>query len=180
MSEIEALLRAYERFVKVRWDPTLAGPQRVWFGIYEPEQERRLRPRLGGFEAATVAAGHTWKVVDLTDSFGHWMASNEYAEAYFEEPGDMESALPAYADEVAEQVRAVFDGPDVDENTVVAIVGLASLFGLVRASELIAAVAPNITGRLLVFFPGHQDGSNYRLLDARDGWNYLSIPITGA
>ena len=27
-------------------------------------------------------------------------------------------------------------------------------------------------------FPGHVDGSNYRLLDARDGWNYLAVPIT--
>jgi len=29
----------------------------------------------------------------------------------------------------------------------------------------------------LVFFPGERDGSNYRLLDARDGWNYLATPI---
>jgi hypothetical protein len=35
-----------------------------------------------------------------------------------------------------------------------------------------------IRGRLLVFFPGRHDGSNYRLLDARDGWNYLAAGIT--
>ena len=33
-------------------------------------------------------------------------------------------------------------------------------------------------GRLLVFFPGEVEGNNYRLLDARDGWNYLATPIT--
>jgi hypothetical protein len=37
-----------------------------------------------------------------------------------------------------------------------------------------------IQGRLLVFFPGehHPDSHTYRLLDARDGWNYLAIPLT--
>src|SRR5215213_4609097 len=140
MGEVEGLLKAYERFVSVRWDPTLAGPQRVWCAVYEPEQERRLRPRLGGFEAATLAAGHPWKLVDLTDAFARWMASNEYHEAYFEEPADMDPALPDFADEVARQVCEALDGPDVDANTVVAIVGLASLFGLARASELMAAV----------------------------------------
>ena len=40
------------------------------------------------------------------------------------------------------------------------------------------AVTDCIGGRLLVFFPGEREGSNYRLLDARDGWNYLATPIT--
>jgi hypothetical protein len=29
-----------------------------------------------------------------------------------------------------------------------------------------------------VFFPGVYENNNYRLLDARDGWNYLAVPIT--
>jgi hypothetical protein len=33
-------------------------------------------------------------------------------------------------------------------------------------------------GRLLVFFPGSRDGNVYKLLDAREGWNYLATPIT--
>jgi len=56
--------------------------------------------------------------------------------------------------------------------------GLGSLFGITSVSALIEAVAGNIRGRLLVFFPGHYEGNNYRLLDARDGWNYLAVPIT--
>jgi hypothetical protein len=27
-------------------------------------------------------------------------------------------------------------------------------------------------------FPGQFERNNYRLLDARDGWNYLAVPIT--
>lgn len=87
-------------------------------------------------------------------------------------------ALSDFADFVAGHVQGVLQAPTVDANSVVAVVGLASLFGLVRASDLFASVAPHIKGRLLAFFPGQHEGSNYRLLDARDGWNYLAVPIS--
>jgi hypothetical protein len=41
-------------------------------------------------------------------------------------------------------------------------------------------VEGNIRGRLLIFFPGPFDRGNYRLLDARDGWNYHAVPITAS
>jgi hypothetical protein len=178
MSAIEDLLRAYERFVRLPWDHGLAGPQKVWFAVYDPDQERRLRPRVGAFEAATRAAGHGWLALDLTDAFAEWMASHEYREAYFEQPEDMDLALADFSDALVQRVVGALTAPSVDENTVVALVGLGSLFGLSRASELFAKVAPLVRGRLLAFFPGQHDGSNYRLLDARDGWNYLAVPIT--
>jgi len=31
-----------------------------------------------------------------------------------------------------------------------------------------------------VLFPGVYEQNNYRMLDARDGWNYLAIPITSS
>jgi len=54
---------------------------------------------------------------------------------------------------------------------------IAPRFGLTRASSLIDKVVGNIPGRLLVTFPGVHRGGIYRLLDARDGWNYLAVPI---
>lgn len=48
----------------------------------------------------------------------------------------------------------------------------------VKVSALLSAVNHAVAGRLLVFFPGEHEGNSYRLLDARDGWNYLAIPIT--
>ena len=38
-------------------------------------------------------------------------------------------------------------------------------------------ISREVRGRLLVFFPGEHERGNYRLLDARDGWNYLAVPI---
>ena len=91
----------------------------------------------------------------------------------------MDLALQDFASFVSQQIVDALIAPGVDTNTVVAVSGLASLFGLTLASAIFETVAPSIRGRLLVFFPGQHDGSNYRFLDARDGWNYLAVPITG-
>ncbi len=178
MSEIEGLKRNYEAHVRSRWDHSLAGPQKTWFAIYDPNQERRLRLHLSDFESATKNAGHSWKLIDLTDTFAKWMASQEYCESYFEEPGLLDLALNDFADYVVSLVAQSLSGSDVDDNTVIAIMGVASLYGLTRASIVMERVATAIKGRLLVFFPGKHEGHNYRLLDARDGWNYLALPIS--
>ena len=63
---------------------------------------------------------------------------------------------------------------------VVALLGAGTLFGLgdaVKVSALINAVNDAIAGRLLVFFPGDVENNNFRLLDARDGWNYMAVVI---
>jgi len=179
VNEIEGLLKAYERFLQLPWDRTLAGPQKVWFAIYDPSQERRLRLRLPEFEVATKSAGHSWAHVDLTDMFANWMAKHDYHEAYFEQPEDMDLALQDFASFVSQQIIDALTAPGVDVNMMVAVSGLASLFGLTYASAIFETVAPSIRGRLLVFFPGQHNGSNYRFLDARDGWNYLAVPISG-
>ena len=176
MSEVDALLKRYERHVRVRWPADVAPEQRVWFAVYDPTQERRLRLRLGAFEAATREAGRDWRLVDLTKEFAHWMARHDYREAYFEDPAAMELALSDFADAVAARVEDSLR--EAGAETVVALCGLGSLFGLVHVSELVARVAPSMRSWLLVFFPGRYDESNYRLLDARDGWNYLAVPIT--
>lgn len=178
MTAMTVLRSNYQRFAALPWDRTLAGAQKVWFALYDPVDERRLRLHVPEFELATKEIGHTWKAVDLTDSFAHWMGRHEYRDAYFAQPEDMANELQSFAETVAEELRAALTTPDVDANTVVAVIGAASLYGLTSVSQVLETVVPAIRGRLLVFFPGHKDGNIYRLLDARDGWNYLAIPIT--
>jgi hypothetical protein len=180
MSYVDDLLAAYRRFMSLPWQQSLAGPQRVWMAVYPPEHERRLRLHLPEFKEATNEHGHPWALVDITTSFERWMAAHAYREAYFEDPELLETALPGFFNHLVEDVRselAAHSAPD----GVVALLGAGTLFGLgdsVKVSALLNAVNAAITGRLLVFFPGEHEGSSYRLLDARDGWNYLAIPIT--
>jgi hypothetical protein len=178
LSEIDSLVHEYKKVVRLPWEKTLAGPQKVWFVVYDPAQERRLRLRVTEFEVVTKNAGHSWKLVDLTDTFAQWMAQHEYREAYFEQPEDMELALQEYARYVIDILTQAMTEADAGKNTVVAVLGVGSLYGLTRVSGIIEKANDAIRGRLLVFFPGQYENNNYRLLDARDGWNYLAVPIT--
>jgi len=47
-----------------------------------------------------------------------------------------------------------------------------------RVSSLIERVEDSVLGRLLIFFPGEYAGNVYRFMDARDGFNYMAVPIT--
>lgn len=180
MSYIDDLLTAYARFVALPWEQNLAPPQRVWMAVYPPEHDRRLRLHLPDFRTTTNEHHHPWALIDITVSFETWMAAHEYRDAYFEDPELLATSLPAFFGHLVQDVRSqLAEHPEPDG--VVGLLGAGALFGLgdaVKVSALLNAVNDAIAGRLLVFFPGEYEGNSYRLLDARDGWNYLAIPIT--
>src|SRR3954469_9915158 len=105
MSRVDDLIANYRRFVSLPWPTGLAPAQRVWMAVYPPEQERRLRLHLQEFKTATQKSGHGWALVDLTNSFEHWMAAHEYRDAYFEDPELLETAMPAFFDHLVADVR---------------------------------------------------------------------------
>jgi hypothetical protein len=177
MGKIEDLAAKYERHVRAPWQRTVAGAQRVVMVVYEKELERSFRARKGEFEQRTVGAGHGWVEHDCTRSFADWMAQDEYREAYFENPDDLRMKLESeFLDSLVQPLRELLRAND--EKTVVAVTGVASLYGFAHISDITRAVEPDIRGRLVVFFPGSRNENNYRLLDARDGWNYLAHGIT--
>lgn len=177
MGKIEDLAEVYERHISAPWQRTLAGAQRVMLVVYEKELERALRARMGEFEQATRRAGHGWRIVDCTRWFAEWMAADEYRDAYFEEPSLLRMKLQGeFHQDAARRLSGELEA--ASENDVVAVMGLASLYGFVRVSELIRAVEQSIRGRLVAFFPGTKNENNYRLLDARDGWSYLAQGIS--
>jgi hypothetical protein len=182
MSRIETLRKNYQRICGLPWDRNLAGAQRIWIAVYDKEDERKLRLQIGMFEEATLAVGHRWHRFDVTDIFADWFLQPDnagYAESYFESPELLDDApLARFQDAIASQIVSGIDSLDKPDETVVAITGVASLFGFTRISQVIPLVEPHVKGRLLVFFPGTYENNNYRLLDARDGWNYLAVPIT--
>lgn len=180
MSYVDDLIASYRRLVSLTWPQSVAPAQRVWMAVYPPQYERRLRLHLPEFEHATVQSGHGWACIDITTSFERWMAKHDYAEAYFEEPELLETALPEFFETLVTEVRDQL-AQHADPNGVVGLLGAGTLFGLgdaVKVSALVNSVNDAIAGRLLVFFPGQHDHNSYRLLDARDGWDYLATPIT--
>jgi hypothetical protein len=179
MSRVSDLVDAYALELGLPWPTNVSGAERVWMLPYPPELERQVRAQLPEMAQRTREAGHGWEEIDLSDELGRWVAQHEYAEAFYADPSDFTSSIvDMFAEELEARVRGLLD--EAGDADVVALIGVASLFPHIRASALIQAVDGAVSGRLLVLFPGRHDpdSHSFRLLDARDGFNYRARVIT--
>jgi hypothetical protein len=175
LSSIEDLLHEFRKRLTVPWRDDELPAGRIWILWYDKSNERRVRGHLREFQLAAEQAGKAWREFDVAPQFGAWVARQTWFERLAKRPGTLPTVVPEFEDYLAETIRGELNagGP----NHVLALTGIASLFGLTRASSLLDKVSGNVPGRLLVTFPGAHRGGIYRLLDARDGWNYLAVPI---
>ena len=181
-SKVAKLVGAYREHISVPWAGGLAAIQRVIFAVYDKVDELRLRANLEEFALATQQAGKQWLLLDLTNAFPEWMASQEYRDAYFESPEDLAGYQSGELTEFVADLTAKLKNrisAEAGSDTVVALMGVGTLFGLARVSSVVEGIKEAVEGRLVVFFPGehHPENHTYRLLDARDGWNYLAVPL---
>jgi hypothetical protein len=181
-SKVAKLASAYRQHLTVPWQVGLAAIQRVIFAVYDKADELRLRANVAEFELATQQAGKKWLPLDVTNAFPEWMAALEYRDAYFDSPEDLAGfqagELTEFTADLNAKLRARISA-EASPDTVVALLGVGALFGLARVSSVVEGIKEAVDGRLLVFFPGehHPENHTYRLLDARDGWNYLAVPL---
>lgn len=166
---LDRLVARYRQFCALPWQRAAAGPQRVWFVVYDKADERRLRARIDEFEVATKQAGHGWRHVDLTDAFGRWMAAQEYRDSFFESPEDLDLLLPELEVSVTDLIAAEL-ARDGGGDAVVAVSGVASIFGFGKVSSVIEKVVPKVRGRLVVFFPGEHEDTELKILPRSDGF----------
>ncbi len=178
-SKIDLLIEAFEKVVREPWSTALSGQERIWFFVYDPAERRKVDLRLVDFETATLKAGKKWQSISMKQCFPSWMANHEYKEDYFNNPeyivDQLEAEFIPYAIQfLKDELVKIQQGPD----TLIAIKDVSALFGFVRLSEILKSCDKDFKGRLLIFFPGEFEHNHYRLLDARDGWDYLARPIT--
>src|ERR1035438_881541 len=86
MSTIDRLLSESSRQVRLPWSLNVSGKQRIWFAVYPPAEERRVRARLPQFEALTLEANHGWATVDLTRLLPEFLAAHKRSEGIFQKP----------------------------------------------------------------------------------------------
>lgn len=175
MNTFEDILTAYSKQVQLPWAADTPPAGRVWIVWYDKSLQRRFTGRLAEFEHATLKAGHGWKQLSLSKWFGAWIERHEFFDALVEQPAELRGLLPEIERSLIDELTQTLSS--CTGNDVLAIDGCGALFGIVRVSSLISRVADFVPGRLLVGFPGKHSAGVYRLLDARDGWNYHAIPI---
>ena len=177
MNTFEEILAAYSKQVQLPWAEDTPPIGRVWVVWYDKSLQRRFTGRLAEFEHATLKAGHGWRYLSLSNWFGTWISRHEFFDALVEQPEELRGLLPEIEDSLVSELVNNLNSCTV--NDVLAVDGCGALFGISRISNLVRRVADSIPGRLLVGFPGTHSAGVYRLLDARDGWNYHAIPIPG-
>ena len=185
MSRIDQLIQSYRRHAAIPLKQNVTVAERIWFLVYPPDEERRLRTRLVEFEIATKDSGLLWREIDLTGAFAKWLDSlfddTEERDYSLATPSTVEEyADPGFGDHLAEAVRqaaAAVPSSEVDR-TVFAITGLMELYDFIHVSQVMDALGKDVHGVILLFFPGEREENTYRFLGARTGWDYLATPIT--
>lgn len=175
MYTFEDILRSYTKQVSLPWQADAPPEGRVWMLWYDKSMQRRFSSRLSEFEHATMTAGYGWKKIDISNVFPEWLSKHELFEGLLEHPAEIRGLLSdfeCYLSDIIKKKLTACSGQDV-----LAVDGCGSLFGLVRLSSLLSNLSHHIPGRLLIGFPGKHTAGVYRLLDARDGWNYHAVPI---
>lgn len=178
LSKIDQLINAFEKVVKEPWNKMLSGQEKVWFLVYDPSEQRKVDLRIGDFETTTLKAGKKWVEISLKDCFPTWMANHDYKDEYFIDPEALADQLEVDFKEYVINYLVEEMNKINDDQTLIAIKDVSSLFGFTRMSDVINGCSNKIPGRMLIFFPGEFEKNQYRLLDARDGWDYLARPIT--
>ena len=125
-----------------------------------------------------------WLAGDVPADHGvvKWSENTELGYVRQNRASDFPEDINLYArsewrDRLADKIKvevATFPDP---KRTVVAFTGLTELFDFLPVSDLLEAIEGFIPGFLLLFFPGERENNTYRFLCARDGWDYLAVPI---
>lgn len=181
MSEIDRLLARYKEQIVVPWATIRSATERTIFVIYDRNKERQLRYRLGSFEDATLEADKKWLLLDVTNSFTKWFSAHDCRDEYFQHPEDLpgaaEGQLEEFENHLVQSLSSALKEHATPEHCV-AVLGAGCLYGFASVSSVMKRVARVVPGRLVIFFPGEKVENNYRLLGARDGWDYLATAIT--
>jgi hypothetical protein len=178
MSKIDQLATMFRDHVGVGWPASSSGAQRVIMIVYDPNEERTLRKKLDLFAQAAHSHHYAWHNVDLTSAFADWLGTHRYREEYFGEPDMLlAGANERFTKYAADVVLQVLKRPQHTAREIVGLTGAASVFGVASLSDILARAEHAVRGRLAVFFPGRSRDGRYRLLDARDGWDYHAVAI---
>jgi hypothetical protein len=176
MSKVNQLLSKFESVIKEPWPVGLSGQEKVWFLIFDPIDLKKVHFKLSEFEMATKNANREWLLISLNDYFTNWLSNHDYKEAFFLEPEYISDALQTdFREYIIQEINKELI--QNSENTLLVLKDASSIFGFIKLSEVVQDISNKIKGRLMVLFPGEFTNNQYRLMDARDGWDYLARPI---
>ena len=113
----------------------------------------------------------------MQTQFSKWLSKHDYQTSFFEDPENISDAIhDDFKDYLIEAIIGELEVNNTD-STLIVLKDVSAIYGFIRLSEIVNIISKKVRGRLMVLFPGEFLNNQYRLMDARDGWDYLARPI---
>lgn len=176
--DLEAKMRALrEILLESSPDPSVRTDSSILI-VYPPEEENDFRQHLDKLLDLLVARGVPVRHVDLATLPFEVLEARGLAPEIFQQEFDDFPAVKrglarAIHDALKERIAQV--AAEVPAGTVI-LSATSALYPLVKFSDLLAELR-HVTCRIVVAFPGREEGGKLRFMNQRDGYNYLAVKI---
>jgi len=146
--------------------------------VYPPEEENDFRQHLQRLLDLLRARNVPFRHVDLaTLPFEVLEARGLAPEVFHQEFDDFQAVKRGLAraihDALKERISQV--AAEIPAGAVI-LSATAALYPLVKLSDLLAELR-HLPCRIVVAFPGREEGGKLRFMNQRDGYNYLAVKI---
>jgi hypothetical protein len=153
--------------------------------VYPPEEENDFRDRLQKLLHLLSERGVVFRHIDLTTlPFEVLEARGLLPDVFaqeFEDPSTgpglagIKRGLARYVQEALKQ-RVEKAAAEVDSGAVI-LSGTAALFPVIKFADLLADLR-HLPCRIVLAFPGHEEGGKLHFMNQRDGYNYLAVKLS--
>lgn len=147
--------------------------------VYPPEEEHEFRERLHKLLDLLTAQGLPFRHLDLTMlPFEVLEARGLLPDALVQEFDDLGALKRGLARAVQEGLHQRIETAAAEvPNGAVILSATSALYPLVKFADLLTGLR-HLRCRLVVAFPGREEGGKLHFMNQRDGYNYLAVKLS--
>ncbi|HXM70265.1 MAG TPA: BREX protein BrxB domain-containing protein [Thermoanaerobaculia bacterium] len=147
--------------------------------VYPPEEENEFRDRLQGLLHVLAERGKAFRHLDLTTLPFEILESRGLLPGVFTQELDDAAAVKrglARALQEALRQRVEQAAAEVPSGAVI-LSATSALYPFIKFADLLADLR-HLHCRIVVAFPGHEEGGKLHFMNQRDGYNYLAVTLS--
>lgn len=147
--------------------------------IYPPEEENDFRDRLHKLLDLLAERGVAFRHVDLTTlPFEVLEARGLLPGVFNQEFEDLPAVKRGLARAVQEALKQRVEGAAAEVSSgAVILSATAALYPVIKFSDVLADLR-HLPCRIVLAFPGHEEGGKLHFMNQRDGYNYLAVKLS--
>ena len=177
--DLETKMRSLrEMLLQPPADPSVRTDSSVLV-VYPPEEENDFRDRLQKLLHLLAERGVAFRHVDLTTlPFEVLEARGLLPDVFTQEFEDLAAIKRGLARAVQEALKQRVEKAAAEiPSGVVILSATASLYPVIKFADVLADLR-HLPCRIVLAFPGHEEGGKLHFMNQRDGYNYLAVKLS--